>query len=91
MGREARCHSRASVAYSGYAKGLAQVSVAQGSSSGALWASACLTQAARTLWAWGTQRPMRLPCVGVHLRAWDWRIPWWLQRYIHSNNFNDCF
>ena len=52
-----------------YAKGLAQVSVAQGSSSGALWASACLTQAARTLWAWGTQRPMPMPCVGVHLRS----------------------
>ena len=61
--------SRASLAYSGSAKGLAQVSVAQGSSSGALWASTCLTQAARTLWAWGTQRPMPLPCVGVHLRA----------------------
>ena len=57
----------------------------------ALGLSAYLTQVARTLWAWGTQRPMRLPCVGVHLRAWDWRIPWWLQRYIHSNNFNDCF
>ena len=57
----------------------------------ALGLSAYLTQVARTLWAWGTQRPMPLPCVGVHLRAWDWRIPWWLQRYIHSNNFNDCF
>ena len=61
---------RANVAYSYMlCKGLAQVSVAQGSSSAALWASTCLTQAARTLWAWGTQRPVPLPCVGVHLRA----------------------
>ena len=33
----------------------------------ALGLSAYLTQVARTLWAWGTQRPMPLPCVGVHL------------------------
>ena len=58
--------SRASLAYSALQKvwhrSLSRKALALG-------LSACLTQAARTLWAWGTQRPMPLPCVGVHLRG----------------------